>query len=99
MNWRPHTEKPPADKPLSCVLAVHDEDGGAFLLGLKLWRDGRWVDEDNFDAQVLAPEFWWIPESELVATMPRQAELACKKRGGTQPCERPHCFCPEVSDG
>ena len=71
MRWRPHTEKPEPDV-MSGVIACPDPQG-AFLLGVKLWRNGQWVDEDD-GFPVKSEKFWWIPESEVVATLPRKGK-------------------------
>lgn len=80
MKWRPHTETPATDEPMSALLAAGDDEASAefFLLGIKLWRKGQWVDEDHF-RPVRTPEFWWVPEEEICAALKRAVRHGARK--------------------
>ncbi len=72
MNWRPHTEIP-RSALVTALLATRDTLEGErepFLLGIYIWRGGRWEDEISGAPGPTKP-FWWIPEDELIAELPQ----------------------------
>ncbi len=67
IRWRPGAEQPSTPAPTTTLIAVRDDtpDADVFLAGIYCWRGGRWESEDT--GEVIAdPEFWWVPEEELV---------------------------------
>ncbi|WP_018865085.1 hypothetical protein [Thioalkalivibrio sp. ARh3] len=78
VNWRPHTERPDAERPFSAVLAYADDIFGHCLSG-KLWTwqpsKGRWVSEAG-DLMLVSESFWWLPEEELLSTVPKETAHA-----------------------
>lgn len=82
IRWRPHTETPATDEPISALLAAGDPEanGEFFLIGIRLWRDGKWIDEGPYFRPVQCFEFWWVPEDELCATLPRKPRQRRRSR-------------------
>ena len=72
VSWR-RSSCLPDILPATAVIAVRDEASGAwYLLGLHMMTErqpGVWVDKDT-DAGLYAADFWWLPEEELLATLP-----------------------------
>jgi len=71
--WRTQHEMP-EHLPASAIIAVRDalDPDARYLLGPHMMTErqpGVWVDEDT-DAAMFAAEFWWLPEDELLATLP-----------------------------
>ena len=81
MKWRPHTETPATDEPMTALLATRDDasNGEFFLLGIKLWRRGVWIDEQHFRA-VSVDEFWWVPETEICAELAHALKIRPHRR-------------------
>lgn len=71
MKWHPLSEKPQTTEPAAALLATRDEDGEFFLMGLYLWREGKWVSEDGL-APLPAGEYWWCTEDDVLEDL-RQA--------------------------
>lgn len=68
MRWRTHLEKPDTTAEVfTALIAVRDDDGSTFLMeGIFNWKDGAWRDENNRLRLLSEPEFWWLPEEELL---------------------------------
>lgn len=69
LNWRPGSEMPSCDGPMTALIAVCDTgpDEEPYLLGTYYWREGSWHRE--FPEQRppnLGSLFWWVPETEIV---------------------------------
>jgi hypothetical protein len=76
VSWRPHTETPHKRAVMSALIAVMSDEGERsepFILGIYLWRDGRWVCEDS-DRPLAAERFWWMDELDLLAAIPQQTK-------------------------
>jgi hypothetical protein len=71
MNWRPLDVKPDSAGPMTALIATVDEEDEHefYLMGIYIWRDGRWVDEDTF-TPLLPGRYWWVAESEVLKTLP-----------------------------
>jgi hypothetical protein len=77
LNWRPHTEVPdPEDDAEAYLIAEQNFDGGWFIMeGLfyfasLIGEPRRWLREDNRREYKPDSRFFWLPESELLATLP-----------------------------
>lgn len=75
--WRPHTERP--RQICTAVIAVRfdpereDDNGMVLLPAIFQWSPGAgWTDEET-DAPLLHNEFFWLPESDLLATIGARA--------------------------
>ena len=66
MTWRPTTEKPTTTEPLSALIAARDIDGEFFLVGIYIWKNGAWVDEDVHRPLREQAPCWWVDERELL---------------------------------
>lgn len=74
MNWRPGVEKPSKDELPAVLATEHPHDVGYYLVeGIYVWSEGKWMHESDpltvFDAD--GRRFWWIPEAEIMATLPQ----------------------------
>lgn len=72
MNWHPHTETP--DGLLTAVIAVEsmESDDRPYIAGeIYEWRPEHecWMGETN-GLTLKHPVFWWMPERELLETLP-----------------------------
>lgn len=74
MTWRPHTDIPGDDRIMTALLATREpEDGQFYLLGIYFWRDGNWVNEMTGTLVAESRVYWWLPERELLQTLPAAA--------------------------
>lgn len=71
--WHSEAEKPVVAGPVTGLIAIPDEEGSGehFLLGIVMWRDGQWLDEDTSEPITRYPRFWWCLEEELLADLPK----------------------------
>lgn len=76
MNWRPHTQHP--DGPEVAIIAVmpseeeyFDDERGYIAAELYEWnvKHGCWLGETN-GLLLKRDVFWWLPEIELLASLP-----------------------------
>jgi hypothetical protein len=77
MIWRPHTEHP-TRLPIVAMIALRDNDGEFFCLGLHMRTEHRpavWVSEDS-DEPLIEPEYWWLPEEEILAPLTVMAQVS-----------------------
>jgi hypothetical protein len=76
LNWRPHTEVPDQkDENKACLIAEQDYDGDWCIIeGLfyftSLGKPHCWLREDDWEEYKPDSRFLWLPESELLATLP-----------------------------
>lgn len=71
MKWRPISEKPATDHPVSVLVATRDDEGEWFLRGIYLWRGGELIDEDEMQPllQREGAAFRWAYESEVLTDL------------------------------
>jgi len=67
MKWRTSAQSPRTAAPVTALLAAKDEGGAMFLLGIYLWKEGRWRSEETFKSP--EGEFWWVYEAELLKNL------------------------------
>jgi hypothetical protein len=77
LNWRPHTEVPdPEDGAEAYLIAEQNWDDGWYLIaGLFYYKSHkgeprRWLIESDLTEYKPEARFLWLPESELLATLP-----------------------------
>lgn len=73
-RWRPHTETP-SERYSAALIAMPDLDDPEteppYILGIYIWsHDAEWRCETN-GAPMRQAVYWWLPETELLATLPR----------------------------
>lgn len=77
MRWRPHTEIP--DGPQTAVVAIRppkddpDDVDAVLLAEVQRWDTHFrcWMGESN-GLKIKHAEYWWLPEGELLITLPVQ---------------------------
>lgn len=71
LNWRTQNEKPGGRWP-TALIAFPDahEQFGHCLYGLASWDGAQWRNE-NTDEPIALDRYWWVPECELVETLPK----------------------------
>jgi hypothetical protein len=72
IRWRRHTEKPRAidSMQVTAIIAFKSDDGTwALVDGIFIWRDGKWVREEDYSQALDRTEFCWLPETELIAEL------------------------------
>jgi hypothetical protein len=67
MKWRTSAQSPRTSAPVTALIAQKDEGGALFLLGIYLWKEGRWRSEETFKSP--EGEFWWVYEAELLKNL------------------------------
>ena len=67
MKWRTSAQFPRTAAPVTALIATKDEGGALFLLGIYLWKEGRWRSEETFKSP--EGEFWWVYEAELLKNL------------------------------
>lgn len=71
--WRLNSEHPSVSGPVTGLIALPgDADSSEpFLLGIVMWRSGRWEDEGTGKPIGPYPRFWWCLEDDLLADLPK----------------------------
>jgi hypothetical protein len=76
LNWRPHTEVPdPEDGSKAHLIAERNSNGGWFLVAGLFYcashkgEPPRWYPENDWKEYKPDSRFFWLPESELLATL------------------------------
>jgi hypothetical protein len=67
MKWHTSAQSPRTAAPVTALIAQKDECGAMFLLGIYLWKEGRWRSEETFKSP--EGEFWWVYEAELLKNL------------------------------
>jgi hypothetical protein len=67
MKWRTSAQSPRTAAPVTALIAANDDGGALFLLGIYLWKEGRWRSEETFKSP--EGEFWWVYEAELLKNL------------------------------
>lgn len=67
MKWHTSAQFPRTAAPATALFASKAEDGSLFLLGIYLWKEGRWRSEETFKSP--EGEFWWVYEAELLKNL------------------------------
>ena len=67
MKWRTSAQSPRTAAPVTALIASKADDGGLFLLGIYLWKEGSWRSEETFKSP--EGEFWWVYEAELLKNL------------------------------
>lgn len=68
LRWRSHTELPAGGPVFAALIALPDAEGPFLAAGIYQIINGKIINEDTDKARHDA-EFWWIPESELLAQL------------------------------
>lgn len=74
MSWQPHTRRPLDPKQTVIVAVPCAIDGQPYLLAeLYRWEErfGCWIGE-NSGLRIKHAVFWWLAETELLASLPAQ---------------------------
>ena len=67
MKWHTSAQSPRTAAPVTALIATKDEGGALFMLGIYLWKEGRWRSEETFKSP--EGEFWWVYEAELLKNL------------------------------
>lgn len=68
LNWRPATQQPETDEPITATIAVRGTQGW-FLFSGYIWRPAIGWRHERTSTPPPSGEFVWIPETELLATI------------------------------
>lgn len=68
LNWRPATQQPETDAPITAILAARDEDGWC-ITSKYIWRANIGWRHERKSTPPLTGDYVWIPETELLATI------------------------------
>jgi hypothetical protein len=68
LNWRTAQQQPDTEKPITAILANRDGDCW-FVTSIYVWRTGIGWRHERKSTPPPMPDFVWLPEDELMATI------------------------------